>query len=132
MPKSKRCKTPAREKKRKTSIDLDRWAAGGAGHFREAIGYGARDSKPAIGVHDAIMAKALLISKGDLKFVIVTADVLGFPPQFKAAVVSLTPLASLGKTKWDYEDRRRVTIQRNGIIGCNMLVPEISTWGQES
>lgn len=34
---------------------------------------------------------------------------------FKAAVVSLTPLASLGTTKWDYEDHRRVTIQRNGI-----------------
>lgn len=34
---------------------------------------------------------------------------------FKAAVVSLTPLASLGVTKWDYEDRRRVVIQRAGI-----------------
>ncbi len=34
---------------------------------------------------------------------------------FKAAVVSLTPLASLGVKEWDYEDRRRVVIQRNGI-----------------
>ncbi len=34
---------------------------------------------------------------------------------FKAAVVPLTNLASLGVTTWDYEDRRRVTIQRNGI-----------------
>lgn len=34
---------------------------------------------------------------------------------FKAAVVSLTPLASLGAKKWDYEDRRRVVIQRSGI-----------------
>jgi hypothetical protein len=34
---------------------------------------------------------------------------------FKAAVISLTPLASLGVTEWDYEDRRRVVIQRNGI-----------------
>lgn len=34
---------------------------------------------------------------------------------FKAAVVSMTPLASLGKTEWDYEDSRRVTIQRAGI-----------------
>ena len=33
----------------------------------------------------------------------------------KAAVVSLTPLASLGVEKWDYEDKRRVMIQRNGI-----------------
>lgn len=34
---------------------------------------------------------------------------------FKAAVVSLTPLASLGVKKWDYEDRRRVVIQRSGV-----------------
>lgn len=34
---------------------------------------------------------------------------------FKAGVVALTPLASLGTEKWDYEDRRRVVIQRNGV-----------------
>lgn len=34
---------------------------------------------------------------------------------FKAAVVPVTALASLGTKKWDYEDRRRVVIQRNGI-----------------
>lgn len=34
---------------------------------------------------------------------------------FKAGVVSLTPLASLGTHKWDYEDRRRVVVQRNGV-----------------
>lgn len=33
----------------------------------------------------------------------------------KAAIISLTPLASLGCKVWDYEDRRRVTIQRNAI-----------------
>src|SRR5438445_4986215 len=50
-------------------------------------GYGARESRPATGVHDAVWAKALLLARGDRKFVLVTADVLGFPPQFKAAVV---------------------------------------------
>lgn len=34
---------------------------------------------------------------------------------FKAAVVAVTPLASLNAEKWDYEDRRRVVIQRNAI-----------------
>lgn len=33
----------------------------------------------------------------------------------KAAIVSLTPLASLGVKHWDYEDKRRVCIQRNAI-----------------
>lgn len=34
---------------------------------------------------------------------------------FKAAIISMTPLASLGTAQWDYEDRRRVTVQRAGI-----------------
>jgi hypothetical protein len=34
---------------------------------------------------------------------------------YKAGVQSLTPLASLGTKKWDYEDRRRVIIQRSAI-----------------
>jgi len=33
----------------------------------------------------------------------------------KAAVVSLTPLASLGVAEWDYEHRCRVQVQRNGV-----------------
>src|SRR6516162_6729143 len=50
-------------------------------------GYGARMSKPAIGVHDAIWAKALVLAQDERKFVLVTADVLAFPPGFKAAVI---------------------------------------------
>lgn len=34
---------------------------------------------------------------------------------FKAAIVVTTPLASLGVAEWDYLDKRRVMIQRNGI-----------------
>lgn len=34
---------------------------------------------------------------------------------FKAAVLSLTDLASLGSKEWDFLDKRRVCVQRNGI-----------------
>ena len=34
---------------------------------------------------------------------------------FKAGVITMTPLASLGVKEWDYEDRRRVVVQRSGI-----------------
>jgi hypothetical protein len=34
---------------------------------------------------------------------------------FKAGVVSLTQLASLGSNEWDYLDTRRVTVQRAGV-----------------
>jgi hypothetical protein len=50
-------------------------------------GYGARMSKPAIGEHDAIWAKALVLAQDERKFALVTADVLAFPPGFKAAVI---------------------------------------------
>lgn len=50
-------------------------------------GYGARMSKPAEGVHDTVWAKALVLEQGARRFAIVTADVLAFPPRFKAAVI---------------------------------------------
>ena len=34
---------------------------------------------------------------------------------YKAAIVPLTSLADLGVKDWDYEDRRRVVVQRNGV-----------------
>lgn len=33
----------------------------------------------------------------------------------KAAIVNLTPLASLGITQWHYEHKCKVTVQRNGL-----------------
>ena len=50
-------------------------------------GYGERESKPAEGVHDRIFAKALVVSSGKKRFAMVTADILAFPPPFKAAMV---------------------------------------------
>ncbi len=34
---------------------------------------------------------------------------------YRAAVISLTELADLGVASWDYLDRRRVMVQRNGV-----------------
>ena len=50
-------------------------------------GYGERMNRPAEGVHDRIFAKALVVSDGTRKFALVTADLLGFAPAFKPAVV---------------------------------------------
>lgn len=46
---------------------------------------------------------------------------------FKAGVVSLTQLAGVGKETWDYEDRRRVVIQRSGV---NRVRPALRTGWQ--
>ena len=34
---------------------------------------------------------------------------------YKAGIIVLTPLASVGKKEWDYEDKRRVVIMRSSI-----------------
>lgn len=42
----------------------------------------------------------------------------------KAGVIALTNLCSLGVKEWDYEDRRRVVIQRSGV---NRIRPAMKT-----
>lgn len=54
-------------------------------------GYGERMNRPATGVHDRVWAKVLVLrgeASGTQRVAIVTADVLGFPPGFKRAVLA--------------------------------------------
>ena len=63
--------------------------------FKAALGgYGARMSRPATGVHDRVFAKALVFRFGNKRFALVTADILGFSPAIKPAV--LKKLAAQG------------------------------------
>lgn len=50
-------------------------------------GYGARMSKPAEGVHDRVFAKCVVLYDGVKRIAIVTADVLGFPPPVRVALL---------------------------------------------
>ena len=50
-------------------------------------GYGARMNKPAAGVHDRIFARALVLSDGGRRFVLVTCDLLGLTPPFRQEIV---------------------------------------------
>lgn len=43
---------------------------------------------------------------------------------FKAAIVSLTELSSLAQKDWDYLDKRRVVIQRNGVTRSRPAMKE--------
>jgi len=58
-------------------------------------GYGERMSKPALGIHDRIWAKALVLSKGNKKYAIITMDVLALPPNLKPQLI-----AKLSKNDW--------------------------------
>lgn len=90
-------------------------------------GYGARMNRPAEGVHDRIFAKALVISDGTHRFALVTADMLGFPPPVKPAV--LDQLAKLGWTPEQVvllPSHSHTSIEMNAINPLNTFnVPQI-------
>ena len=50
-------------------------------------GYGERMNKPAEGIHDHIMAKALALKKDDRKYLIITLDLLGIQSNVKSDLI---------------------------------------------
>lgn len=52
-------------------------------------GYGDRKGKPSTGVHDPIMAKALVLDDGTTRLAIVTTDLVGIAPEVKPKVAEL-------------------------------------------
>lgn len=90
-------------------------------------GYGERMNRPAEGVHDRIFAKALVLSDGRQKFVIITADMLGFPPPVKPELVK-----RLSSDGWTAEQimllpsHSHTAIEMNAINPANTFqVPQI-------
>ena len=85
-------------------------------------GYGARMSRPAEGVHDRVFAKALVVSDGNRRFALLTADILGFPPTFKPTLVK-----QLARENWTSEQimllpsHSHTSIDMNAINPANIL-----------
>lgn len=93
-------------------------------------GYGERMNRPAEGVHDRIFAKALVLVGGGKKFVLVTADLLGFPPPVKPALVER--LLADGWTKEQImllPSHSHTSIEMNAINPANTFqVPQIGIY----
>ena len=96
-------------------------------------GYGERMSKPAEGVLDRVFAKALVVSDGSRRFGLVTADVLGFPPAFKPAL-----LKRLSEAGWTADQilllpsHSHSSIEMNAINPANLFgVPQIGVYHPE-
>jgi neutral ceramidase len=96
-------------------------------------GYGERANKPAVGIHDRILAKALVLSEGDKRFVLVTADTLAFPSAVKQAV-----LAKLADAGWKGDQimllpsHSHAAIEMNSINPMNLLkIPQIGLFQKE-
>ena len=81
-------------------------------------GYGERMNRPAEGVHDRIFAKALVVSDGKRKFALVTADLLGFSPAIKPAIVER--LAAEG---WSAEQLLLLASHSHASIEMNAINP---------
>ncbi len=84
-------------------------------------GYGARMNRPAEGVHDRIFAKALVVSDGKRKFALVTADLLGFAPPFRQALVK-----QLAPQGWSAEQIMLLPSHSHGSIEMNAINPKNS------
>ncbi len=82
-------------------------------------GYGERMNRPAEGVHDRIFAKALVLSDGQRKFALVTADLLGFPPPLKPALVEL-----LSDAGWTADRMMLLASHSHTSIEMNALNPQ--------
>ena len=93
-------------------------------------GYGERMNRPAEGVHDRILAKALVLASGDKKFALVTADIVGFPPPVKPALVER--LSADGWTKdriMLMASHSHTSIEMNAINPLNTFqVPQIGIY----
>jgi hypothetical protein len=94
-------------------------------------GYGERMNRPAEGVHDRIFAKALVLSDGKQKFALLTADIVGFPPNVKPAL-----LAQLGAA-WKTDElmllasHSHTSIEMNAINTLNTFqIPQIGIFNQ--
>lgn len=93
-------------------------------------GYGERMNRPAQGVHDRVFAKALVLAAGRKKFALVTADIVGFPPPVKPALVER--LAGDGWTKEQVmllPSHSHTSIEMNAINPANTFdVPQIGIY----
>ena len=74
-------------------------------------GYGQRMSQPAEGIHDSIHAKALLLKKGDVKYAIVTIDILGLPSNLKTDL-----LKRIEKNGWTAENLMLLPSHSHGSL----------------
>jgi neutral ceramidase len=81
-------------------------------------GYGDRMNRPATGVHDRLMAKALVLTDGHKKFCLMTVDALGFAPSLKTAV-----LDRLTDKGWTSDNLMMLASHSHTAIEMNNLNP---------
>jgi len=93
-------------------------------------GYGERMNRPAEGVHDRVFAKALVLADGARKFIVVTVDIVAFPPAIKPALIDR--LADGGLTKDQLlllPSHSHTSIEMNAINPANTFdVPQIGIY----
>lgn len=81
-------------------------------------GYGERMNAPATGVHDRILAKALVLTDGAKKFPLVTADMLGFSPPLKQAIVD-----GVAEHGWSTDNVMLLASHSHASIEMNAINP---------
>lgn len=96
-------------------------------------GYGARMNQPAVGIHDRIFGKAMILQDGDRRFALVTCDLLGLAPPVKPEIVR-----QLSDDGWTAEQililpsHSHASIEMNAINPSNVFgIPQIGIHDQK-
>ncbi len=96
-------------------------------------GYGARMNRPAVGVHDRIFAKALVLDDGQRRFALVTCDLLGLAPAVKPEIIR-----QLADDGWTAEQililpsHSHASIEMNAVNPANVFgIPQIGIHDQK-
>jgi hypothetical protein len=86
-------------------------------------------NKPAEGVHDRIFAKALVLADGERKFVLVTADLLGFPPPVKPTLLDRLGNGWSAEQMMLLASHSHTSIEMNAINPANTFdIPQIGIY----
>ncbi len=96
-------------------------------------GYGERMNKPATGIHDYTMAKALILRQGDKKYALVTLDLIGIPRSLRDQVLARikdTGIAS--DTLMLAASHTHASVEMNALNSVNVFnIPQIGIFDQK-
>jgi hypothetical protein len=96
-------------------------------------GYGERLNKPAMGIHDYTMAKALILRQGDKKFALVTLDLLGIVRPLRDQVLARIKETGIGSDNLMMAaSHTHASVEMNALHSGNTFnIPNIGIFDQK-
>jgi hypothetical protein len=96
-------------------------------------GYGERMNKPADGIHDYTMAKALILRQGGRKYALVTVDLLGIPRSLRDQVLARIKDTGIASDNLMLAaSHTHASVEMNALNSANTFnIPQIGIFDQK-